>query len=241
MTATTYPSELHGLVEESATLYRKARVLSRFFAAIERGEIPSIPDIQSVEEIERVCSLLPHSIDSVVFVGYMVAQQMPDAALDRLMDLMPISAFFVLWEAGTSLAADHWQLAEQRLGHVLRRHDRVVDSYIGRADLWRGFVRNHRAPEVVSIFAKYGRDAQFRPLLEALRAAATGEDASLAHLAPEVRKPAEEILAQLNAPDESVVPTRKARRAWRSSRSSPRSGRRVSAAWRARSRPGRRT
>ena len=58
-------------------------------------------------------------------------------------------------------------------------------------------VRTGHAADAAALLASIGYEDRWRPLREALRAIAAGSDASLLHMAPELRQPAEALLAQL--------------------------------------------
>ena len=58
-------------------------------------------------------------------------------------------------------------------------------------------VKTGHAAEAVELLDEIGYEDRWRPLREALRAIAVGSDASLLRVAPEIRQPAEELVAQL--------------------------------------------
>src|SRR5262249_46776555 len=58
-------------------------------------------------------------------------------------------------------------------------------------------VKTGHAADAVDLLDEIGYEDRWRPLREALRAIAAGNDAPLLRVAPEIRQPAEELVAQL--------------------------------------------
>jgi hypothetical protein len=88
-------------------------------------------------------------------------------------------------------------------------------------------VQSGLANQAADLLKEAGVEERMLPLYEALRAAAAGPGASLAHLAPEVRVPAEELLKFLlepTPPPESPAVKDKRARAGRGDRRIKRAG-----------------
>jgi hypothetical protein len=58
-------------------------------------------------------------------------------------------------------------------------------------------VKTGHAAEAVELLDEIGYEDRWRPLREALRAIGVGSDTPLLRIAPEIRQPAEELVAQL--------------------------------------------
>ena len=92
-----------------------------------------------------------------------------------------------------------WDEASQWMRRIIAEgSDDFFDSiWPDILDLCRDVVKTGHAEDFISLLDETGYSDRWRPLREALRAIAAGSDAPLLRVAPEIRQPAEELVAQL--------------------------------------------
>ena len=155
---------------------QKEVVGTKLLDAIGSGELPSLADVTSPDELGDIARLASHREWVVLVVFSLTAQ---DVGNDQ-------------WTTARKqllLVLDHWRSSDE-----LPPWQLLVDTF-------RECVRKGLAREAAEVLVESGTAERLLPLYEALRAAAEGPNASLAHLAPEARAPAEDVLTQLTAPE----------------------------------------
>jgi hypothetical protein len=206
---------------------------SRLRAAIGRGEAPSLPDVARPEEVDDIASLAEDAevtlsfaiASSGIYCNYMT----PDSVIARALQKGDFVALAVFVAAECAAEDDRWPIARTRVLQVLdhwKTTGKVPDPIIVRCCLVT-FGRRGFAREMADLLKEAGMEERLLPLYEALRAAAAGPGASLAHLAPEVRVPAEELLKfllELAPPPKNPDLKDKRGRAGRRDRRSKRAG-----------------
>ena len=194
---------------------------TRLRKAIGSGEIPSLYDVANPEEIGDIASLAEDA-DGVVFVAIVLSGVFSRFAtsepiITRALQLSRSAVLAVFFLAEQAVNLVDWPLARRHALQALRHLaglKEMPDPEILRS-FFRGCVRHGLANEAADLLKEAGMHDRLLPLYEALRAAAAGPDTSLAHLAPEVRAPAEDLLNFLRepapppkSPDEKPKPKR---------------------------------
>ena len=180
----------------------------RLRAAIGRGEIPSLPDVARPEEIDDIASLAQDNgtlwLTIVLLESRPPYNTTPDPVIIRALqktesDSVVIAVFGA---AGLAVRAGHWPNARRRVLQAFEHFASV--RKVPNSTLINTFcqtcVRYGFANQAADLLKEAGMEERLLPLYEALRAAAGGPGASLAHLAPEVRAPAEDLLKFLLEP-----------------------------------------
>lgn len=186
--------------------------------AIGAGEVPSVPDLRSPAELEGMLRLARTSALMIFDIASWEASSPPFALLDDLFDKAlefdELTAPILLILAREHIRNGRWPLARRRLLQTLRHWpstEWIVSEF--SLETLRTCVAYGHAADFAAMLAESGMAEQLLPLYEALRAAAIGPKASLAHLAPEARAPAEEMLQELFATgDTAPRPLSKGRR-----------------------------
>jgi hypothetical protein len=189
-----------------AVSFKLRRPNDQLCEAVSRGEVPSLEDIVSGQELESIASYLGRSDEVFLALAIQFASDHvfdDDDALERLVGQERFAWLpaFLVRELGRRLSDVDWALVRRRLDQVLRDAAPHCLAPLRDPVMWRPFVRHQRSEHVADLLREHGWHVREMPLYEALRAAAVGRDASLVHLPPEVRKPAEDVLAILLALD----------------------------------------
>ena len=180
-----------------------------FYSAVSRGEIPPLPELRTADDLDSVIAAAkgPGRVLAHAVVGsFALAQRaMPETVLRRALEVFPNSGFIPV-----ILLIDYAHRREVHSMHSCART--ALEYYKAQGDhtetfsaafsVCIDFVEAGMAQELPGLLVEAGISDQFLPLYEAARAAAIGPSASLAHLAPEVRVPAERLLQSLMAASE---------------------------------------
>jgi hypothetical protein len=181
----------------------------RFRAAIGRGEIPSLPDVARPEEIDDIASLAQDNgatlgLAIILLESRPPCNTTPDSVIMRALQKSEsdLVAYVVLGAAEFAVRAGRWPEARSRVLQAFERFASVrkVPSSIWIDTFCQACVRYGFANEAADLLKEAGMEERMLPLYEALRAAAAGPGVTLAHLAPEVRVPAEDLLKFLLEP-----------------------------------------
>lgn len=176
-----------------------------FAAAVERGELPSVRDFRSLAEVARMLSLMPDGVwrDVIVALIVMYADGLDDEALAALFASRPALPAYLVRRAAVVASSDP-DAGMRELARALRAQTIATIEHVAVPALWRSFVRANVAARAAAVLRESGWHEHVLPLYAALLGAAEGRRGELAQLAPEVRRVAEEILAELLAPGPAV-------------------------------------
>ena len=203
----------------------------RLFAAIARGEVPSVPDITTSDEVAALMGLAEHPfIAATMLLAYVAGYQsfvgddrgrvddayrrsadacsrLHDVIVRSLLDLNFSSA--VLGSAAGFVELGKWEVARDYARKVFRRFVVSPETTTWDQTIWffRTCVQRGRTNEAAELVEELGLNDRWLPLYEALRA--VGSD-RLDRLAPEVRMPTAELLEILQRTDPDVAPASKA-------------------------------
>ncbi len=179
--------------------------------AIGRGEVPAPADAVNEQELDQIAALVPAETDRVFMMGLFFAsaiEQVSDKTYAHAVKLAPSAAAQSLWAIASHLRPDRTlppdevaRLVRKDLARTLRLQTELSIGHFATPSLWRPFVEAGWAAEIAELLREYGWHERLPLLYEALRAAGEGRRGDLVYLAPEVRKPTEEVLAELLAGD----------------------------------------
>ncbi len=179
---------------------------SRLRAAIGRGEMPSLSDVARPDEIDDIVSLAEDAegaiFQTMLFSGAFSKNTTPGPVITRALQRSGGAVYGVLFSAQVAIIRDRWPLgrsqALQALAHVAALEEAPDSALIEM--FCHMCVQHGLADQAADLLKQAGIEGRLLPLYEALLAAAAGPNASLAHLAPEVRVPAEKLLGMLLEP-----------------------------------------
>lgn len=176
------------------------RLGERLIAAIERGEVPSLSEVTTVDDAAALIGLA-HSPDltALLILSFMdFGQRGDDALIEFLLDTAPDAAPLALMSAAASVR-NAW-LQARSLAHLvlrrgmIRRDKREWEE--AAVFFCSACVRHGHAADAAELLSELGLRDRWLPLHEAVLAA-DGDRNRLSRLAPEVRAPTEVILAKL--------------------------------------------
>jgi hypothetical protein len=182
----------------------------KFYVAISRGEIPPFPELRTAEDLDCVVAAAQGAdIRIALAVSFITAnREMPDPVLRRVLEIIPRSGVIPIIFLIARTKQGALDLMKKYARFALERYKADGDHSETFTATWSicvDFLKVGKAQELVSILEETGINEQFLPLYEAARAAANGLPASLAHLAPEVRVPAERMLRSFEDPAPSAT------------------------------------
>jgi hypothetical protein len=179
----------------------------RILAGIGSGELPGLRDLATPEDVDDFAAMaddLGTELWKVILSSELLTTyQTPDSVLRRALEVSESIAPCLLQIAQAAVEAGQWPIARRRVLSVFEDA-----THRALTPVMLGFLRNFAqacaqsglANEAADLLKEVGMEERLLPLYEALRAAAAGPGASLAHLAPEVRVPAEDLLKFLLEP-----------------------------------------
>lgn len=187
---------------------------NRLLTAIARGEVPSLDDVKSIDEVTAIIDLASWpNLAALCMLTYISGAQSADPVGDatrRLADIVvrallehePSFAWDVLITAAGLVLIDQWAAARYRAVQVFQHYaaNRSVVTLEQSIDFFRACVQKGRALEAADLVVELGLNHRWLPLYEALRAA-NHDLERLDRLAPEVRTPTIELLETLQRPD----------------------------------------
>ena len=129
--------------------------------------------------------------------------QTPDSVIWRALEVSEDAGPAVLDVTQGAVIGRQWPIARRRVLSALE--SAAHRAWVPRvaaflAKFCQTCVQSGLASEAAALLKEAGMEERLFPLYEALHAAAAGPGASLAHLAPEVRAPAEDLLKFLLEP-----------------------------------------
>jgi hypothetical protein len=179
----------------------------RILAGIGSGELPGLRDLATPEDVDDFAAMaddLGTELWKVILSSELLTTyQTPDSVLRRALEVSESIAPCLLQIAQAAVEAGQWPIARRRVLSVFEDA-----THRALTPVMLGFLRNFAqacaqsglANEAADLLKEVGMEERLLPFYEALRAAAAGPGASLAHLAPEVRVPAEDLLKFLLEP-----------------------------------------
>lgn len=179
---------------------------SRFLAAVGSGQIPSVFDLGTSEDVDNYVAIAddPGTVLRVAITfSELQNYQTPDSVIRRALEVNEIVAPLVLYLAEDAVKAGRWPIARRRVLQVFESPKHPTWTPLAASflrDFSQTCVQSGLASEAAELLKEAGMDDRLLPLYEALRAAAAGPGASLAYLAPEVRAPTEDLLKFLREP-----------------------------------------
>jgi hypothetical protein len=185
-------------------------------AAIERGEVPSMMDVATVDEAGALLALARHPevVATVIIAAswYNIEQAYGIVLLRFLLSRVPDCAHTALVLARLKLENDQWPLARALANEVFQRLTATREQIEPPWTLpfLSACVQHKKATEVVDLFTELGLHDRWLPLYEALRIA-SGERERLDRLAPEVRMPTAELVERLQQSGPTPEPNPEAR------------------------------
>jgi hypothetical protein len=168
--------------------------------------------------------------DTITFSEIVTNWQTPDPVVRRALEVSESLGHMMLLIAREAVKAGQWQIARRRVLQVFEKATCATGAPLATLllkEFAQTCAQSGLANEAADLLKEVGMEERLLPLYEALRAAAAGPGASLAHLAPEVRVPAEELLKFLlepTPPPESPAVKDKRARAGRGDRRIKRAG-----------------
>jgi energy-coupling factor transporter ATP-binding protein EcfA2 len=175
----------------------------RVMTAIERGEVPSLWDITTVDEASALISLA-NNPEAVAFLmaAILNAKTLNMSITTFLIDSVPATVHIVLASAASAIERSEWTSARDLARQIFQRHgaESAVIEWTGAVSFFRACVQHGRATEAFELIADLGLGDRWLPLYEALRIAA-GDHDRIDRLAPEVRTPTAELVKRLQLPD----------------------------------------
>ena len=179
----------------------------KILAAIGGGQIPSLPDLATSEDVDNYAAIANDSgttlARAIMSSELLTNWQTPDPAIRRALEVSDQTGPMVLLVAPDAVMEGQWPIARRRVLQVFEQATYSTWAPLATVflkDICQACVRSGLANQAADLLKEVGREERLLPLYEALRAAAAGPGASLAHLAPEVRVPAEELLKFLLEP-----------------------------------------
>jgi hypothetical protein len=179
----------------------------RLRAAIGSGALPSLTDVAKPEEIDDIAAHAEDAdsvlVSTIVLCEIFSNYATPDPVITRALQRSDGVIMALLLGAQRAVGGDNWPLARSRALRALKHIATVKNAPDPGpiAVICRDFLRHGLANQAAGLLKEAGMDERLLPLYEALRSAAAGPSASLAHLAPEVRAPAEVLLKFLLEPE----------------------------------------
>jgi hypothetical protein len=207
---------------------------TRLREAIASGQVPSPPDLATPEDVDNYAAIAddPETTvaDTITFSEIVTNWQTPDPVVRRALEVSESLGHMMLLIAREAVKAGQWQIARRRVLQVFEKATCATGAPLATLllkEFAQTCAQSGLANEAADLLKEVGMEERLLPLYEALRAAAAGPGASLAHLAPEVRVPAEELLKFLlepTPPPESPAVKDKRARAGRGDRRIKRAG-----------------
>jgi len=179
----------------------------RILAGIGNGELPGLRNLATPEDVDGFAAMaddLGTELWKVILSSELLTTyQTPDSVIRRALEVSESIAPCLLQIAQAAVEAGQWPIARRRVLSVFEdaTHRALTPVMLGfLQNFAQACVRSGLANQAADLLKEVGREERLLPLYEALRAAAAGPGASLAHLAPEVRTPAEDLLKFLLEP-----------------------------------------
>jgi energy-coupling factor transporter ATP-binding protein EcfA2 len=198
---------------------------NRMIAAIERGEVPSLSEVTTVDEASALIALAndPEFV-AMLIIALLNANKINMSVAVFLIESVPYTAHMALALAARAIERSEWTSARDLARRIFERHgaERAVIEWTGAVSFFRACVQHGRATEASELIADLGLSDRWLPLYEALRVAA-GDHERFDRLAPEVRTPTAELVKRLQRrKPELNLEVRKPRRKMRAGKRSAR-------------------
>ncbi len=180
---------------------------TKLLQAIERGIVPPLEELADLDELQVALAQCETQGQRGKVLFHVLRGQLALridllAAFDLIDDWLCISlAFGGLCDGH---AKESWPLVERVLRTKLEQVSEPTSDWLWASN-YRDVCFRGRAGEAAEVLRQTGKHELAMPLYEALVAAGKGLRGELSYLAPEVRAPAEEILAKLWEPLPSEV------------------------------------
>lgn len=175
---------------------------NRMLTAIERGEVPSLSEISTIDEVSTLIALAndPEFVALLIIIEVNLSK-LNISITNFLIDRFPDIAYVALVSAERAIERE-WTAARDLARRVFQQHgtQRAVIEWAGAVSFFRACVQQGRAGEAAQLVADLELSHRWLPLYEALRVAA-GDLQRFDRLAPEVRAPTAELVERLQRPD----------------------------------------
>jgi hypothetical protein len=192
---------------KAGELFLSSQFDPKILAAIASGQVPSPPDLAAPEDVDNYAAIADDpetTMADIITVSEIVTNwQTPDPVVRRALEVSESLGHMMLLIARDAVKAGQWQIARRRVLQVFEQAAYQTWAPVATLllkEFAQTCVQSGLANEAADLFKEVGMEERLLPLYEALRAAAAGPGASLAHLAPEVRVPAEDLLKFLLEP-----------------------------------------
>ncbi len=172
------------------------------FAATRRGELPSLADVATRDEVAALLELATdrQRVATLIIMDSQIHNNPAAHEVFRhVIELEPEYVPLVFYVITFLAQQDDWHWAQRLLRETLQRsapawNDTEYLSHV--LSFSRQWVQRGKALDIASLLAELGLDDRWLPLHEALKVAGTS-DPDLSHLAPEARAPTAVVLAFL--------------------------------------------
>jgi hypothetical protein len=174
------------------------------YRAVRDGEIVAFRDAKSADDIDDILVRVSEPYRPIV-LACIAGCACTVASDDAFARPGPIDiGLAVIWSFGQPTAM-------ARIAKALARVDDDSGGYWQHARVWRLAVLSGWTREIAALLREHGLHERALPLYEALLAISDGKLGDLIHLAPEVRRPTEQYLAEFLAAVEPVLAATPAR------------------------------